>query len=171
MKLSRTVRVAVAISVVAGTVAGLAQIGRAAPADPTAVNAAERLRVPTGYRTLYQTLGSFAITADSGQGSKDTHAVYASPGANDVYREKEHFPDATVPVKEVFATSRDEVTTGAVSHPGTLKSWLVMATDSEGTHPPPLPGDGCGWSCFDADKPLKTASTDDDSDWKDATGP
>jgi hypothetical protein len=63
MKLSRIVGVAVAVSLVAGTVAALAQISGAAPADPTAnvVDAAEHLRVPTDYRTLYQALGSWAI--------------------------------------------------------------------------------------------------------------
>jgi len=80
MKLSRTVGLAVAVSLVAGTVAQLAQIGGAAPARPTAnvVDAAGHLRVPADYRTRYQALGSWAIAADSGQGSKEMHAVYAS---------------------------------------------------------------------------------------------
>ena len=82
MKLSRTVGLAVAVSLVAGTVAALAQISGATPAGPTAnvVDAAGHLRVPADYRTLYQALGSWAIAADSGQGSKEMHAVYASPG-------------------------------------------------------------------------------------------
>jgi hypothetical protein len=71
MKLSRTVGLAVAVSLAAGTVAALAQISGAAPADPTAnvVDAAGHLRVPADYRTLYQALGSWAIAADIGQGS------------------------------------------------------------------------------------------------------
>jgi hypothetical protein len=83
MKLSRTVGVAVAVSLVAGTAAALAQISGAAPADPTAnvVDAAGHLRVPADYRTLYQALGSWAIAADSGQGSKEMRTVYASPSA------------------------------------------------------------------------------------------
>ena len=83
MKLSRTVGVAIAVSLVAGTVAALAQVSGAAPADPTAnvVDAAGHLRVPADYRTVYQALGSWAIAANSGQGSKEMHAVYASPGA------------------------------------------------------------------------------------------
>ena len=70
MKLSRTVGLTVAVSLVAGTVAALDQISGAA-ADPTAnvVDAAGHLRVPADYRTLYQTLGSWAIAADSGAGS------------------------------------------------------------------------------------------------------
>ena len=84
MKLSRTVGLAIAVSLVAGTVAALAQISGAAPADPTTnvMDAAGHLRVPADYRTLYQALGSWAIAADSGQGSKEMHAVYASPGGN-----------------------------------------------------------------------------------------
>jgi hypothetical protein len=138
MKLSRTVGLAVAVSLVAGTVAALAQISGAAPAGPTAnvVDAAGHLRVPADYRTLYQALGSWAIAADSGQGSKEMHAVYASPGAIDAYRKTGHFPDGA-----------------------------VLVRDSKGTHPGnPLWGDGWGWSWFDADKPLKTTSTDYHSD-------
>jgi hypothetical protein len=167
MKLSRTVGLAVAVSLVAGTVAALAQISGAAPADPTAnvVDAAGHLRVPADYRTLYQALGSWAIAADSGQGSKEMHAVYASPGAIDAYRKTGHFPDGAVLVKEVFATSTNEMTTGTVSHADKLKGWFVMVRDSKGTHSGnPLWGDGWGWSWFDADKPLKTTSTDYHSD-------
>src|SRR5690242_1131258 len=69
MKLSRTVGMAVAVSLVAGTGATLAQISGVAPTDPAAnvVDAAGHLRVPADYRTLYQALGSWAIAADSGQ--------------------------------------------------------------------------------------------------------
>ena len=74
MKLLRTVGLAVAVSLVAGAVAALAQISGAAPADPTAnvVDPAGHLRVPADYRTLYQAIGSWAIAADSGQGSKES---------------------------------------------------------------------------------------------------
>jgi Cytochrome P460 len=165
MKLSRTVGLAVAVSLVA--VAALAQISGAGPASPTAnvVDAAGHLRVPADYRTLYQALGSWAIAGDSGQGTKEIHAVYASPGAIDAYRKTGHFPDGAVLVKEVFATSTNEMTTGTVSHADKLKGWFVMVRDSKGTHPGnPLWGDGWGWSWFDADKPLKTTSTDYHSD-------
>ncbi|WP_245476342.1 cytochrome P460 family protein [Bradyrhizobium sp. Leo170] len=148
MKLSRTVGLAVAVSLVAGTVAALAQISGAAPADPTAnvVDAAGHLRVPADYRTLYQALGNWAIAADSGQGSKEMHAVYASAGAIDAYRKTGHFPDGAVLVKEVLETSTNEITTGTVSHADKLKGWFVMVRDSKGTHPGnPLWGDGWGW--------------------------
>ncbi|HEY2757001.1 MAG TPA: cytochrome P460 family protein, partial [Pseudolabrys sp.] len=137
MKLPRTVGLAVAVSLVAGTVTALAQISGAAPAGPTAnvVDAAGNLRVPADYRTLYQALGTWAIAADSGQGSKEIHAVYASPGAIDAYRKTGHFPDGAVLVKEVFETSTNEMTTGTVSHADKLKGWFVMVRDSKGTHP------------------------------------
>ena len=72
MKLSRTVGLAVAVSLDTRTVAALAQISGAAPAGPTAnvVDAAGHLRVPADYRTLYQALGSWAIAADSAQGRR-----------------------------------------------------------------------------------------------------
>jgi hypothetical protein len=120
MKLSRMVGQAVAVSLVAGTVAAIA------PADPTAnvVDAAGHLRVPADYRTLYQALGSWAIAADSGGGSKEMHTVYAPPGAMDAYRKTGRFPDGAVLVKEVFATSTNEMATGTVSHADKLKGWL-----------------------------------------------
>src|SRR2546430_2325139 len=132
MKLLKTVGLAVAVSLVAGTLAAIAQISGAAPADPTAnvVDAAAHLRVPADYRTLYQALGSWAIAADSGEGSKEMHTVYASPGAIDAYRKTGHFPDGAVLVKEVFATSTNEMTTGTVSHADKLKGWFVMVRDS-----------------------------------------
>lgn len=37
------------------------------------------MHVPTDYRTTYQTLGSWAVAADNGPGSKQLHVVYASP--------------------------------------------------------------------------------------------
>ena len=53
MKLLRTVGLTVAVSLVAGAVAALAQISGAAPADPTAnvVDAAGHLRVPARGRS------------------------------------------------------------------------------------------------------------------------
>ena len=151
MKLSRTIGLTVAVSLVAGAVAALGQIGgAAAPADPTAnvVDAAGHLRVPADYRTLYQALGSWAIATDSGQGSKEMHTVYASPGAIDAYRKTGHFPDGAVLVKEVFETSTNEMTTGTVSHADKLKGWFVMVKDNKGTHPAirygAMGGDGRG---------------------------
>ena len=58
------------------------------------------LHVPSGYRTAYQTLGSWALAGDDGPGSKQLHGVYASPGTVAGY-----FPDGTVFVKEVFNTT------------------------------------------------------------------
>jgi Cytochrome P460 len=163
MQSSTTVGLAVAVSLVTGAVVALAQISGAAPAAATAnvADAAGHLRVPANYRTLYQTLGTWAIAADSDQGSKEMHIVYASPGAIDAYQKTGHFPDGAVLVKEVSATSTNKMTTGTVSHVDKLKGWFVMVKDSKNTHPGnPLWGDGWGWSWFDADKPLKTTSTD-----------
>jgi hypothetical protein len=117
------------------------------------------LHVPDGYRTTYQLLGSWAIAADRGQGSKELHVVYASPGAIDAYRKDGHFPDNTVLVKEVYQAATAQMTTGTVSHADTLKGWFVMAKDNNGRHPGnELWGDGWGWSWFDAAEPSKTTS-------------
>jgi hypothetical protein len=124
-------------------------------------DAAGNLHVPADYRTTYQSLGSWAVAAEQGQGLKELHAVYASPGTIDAYRKNGVFPDGTVLVKEVFQTAIGQMTTGTVSHAEALKGWFVMVKDSKGTHPDnKLWGSGWGWSWFDAANPAKTTSTD-----------
>jgi hypothetical protein len=119
------------------------------------------LRVPRDYQTAYQPLGSWAVAADEGRGSKELHVVLASPGSVEAYRKNGRFPDGTVLVKEVFKTATKEMTTGTVSHADELKGWFVMVKDSAGRYPGnALWGDGWGWSWFDAANPTKTTSTD-----------
>jgi hypothetical protein len=131
------------------------------PKTESVADANGNLHVPDDYRTAYQFLGSWAVAADEGQGSKDIHVVYASPGTVTAYRKDGHFPDGAVLVKEVFKAATAPMTTGTVSHADTLKGWFVMVRDSKGRRPGnKLWGDGWGWSWFDADKPTKTTSTD-----------
>jgi hypothetical protein len=61
----------------------------------TAVDAEGNLRVPPDYRTTYEALGSWAIAADEGRGSKELHFVLASPGSIEAYRKDGRFPDGT----------------------------------------------------------------------------
>jgi Cytochrome P460 len=126
-----------------------------------AVDAEGNLRVPLDYRTTYEALGSWAIAADEGRGSKELHFVLASPGSIEAYRKDGRFPDGTVLVKEVFETATKDMTTGTVSHAEKLKGWFVMVKDSASRYPGnALWGDGWGWSWFDAADPTKTTSTD-----------
>ena len=126
-----------------------------------AVDAEGNLHVPPDYRTTYEALGSWAIAADEGRGSKELHVVLASPGSIEAYRKAGRFPDGTVLVKEVFKTATKEMTTGTVSHADELKGWFVMVKDSAGRHRGnALWGDGWGWSWFDAANPTKTTSSD-----------
>ena len=80
------------------------------PKAEAVVDAAGNLHVPDDYRTTYQFLGSWAVAADQGQGSKELHVVYASPGTIAAYRRDGRFPDGAVLVKEVFqaATGRND---------------------------------------------------------------
>src|SRR5262249_16252375 len=64
---------------------------------------------------------SWAVAADQGQGSKQLHVVYASPGTIAAYRTDGRFPDGAVLVKEVFKAATGQMTTGTVSHAETLK--------------------------------------------------
>src|SRR5262245_33146089 len=95
---------------------------------------AGNLHVPDTYRTTYELLGSWAVAADQGQGSKQLHVVYASPGTIAAYRMDGRFPDGAVLVKEVFKAATGQMTTGTVSHAETLKGWFVMMKDSKGRH-------------------------------------
>jgi Cytochrome P460 len=134
-------------------------IGSASQTE-AAVDAEGSLHVPREYRTTYQPLGSWAVAADEGRGSKELHVVLASPGSVEAYRKDGRFPDGTVLVKEVFEAATKEMTTGTVSHANKLKGWFVMVKDSAGRYPGnALWGDGWGWSWFDAANPTKTTST------------
>jgi hypothetical protein len=163
MKTSTTIAIAIVAALVGSAVTLMLVKGVSSSGSETRASVVDEngsLRVPDSYRTRYQHLGSWAIAADSGRSSKEMHDVYASPGAIDAYRASGRFPDGTVLVKEVFGTSTAGMTTGTVSHATTLKGWFVMVRDSGNTRRGnPLWGDGWGWSWFDADKPLKTTST------------
>ena len=120
------------------TVTAQGQMGTTAPdSGPKAeaiVDEAGNLHVPDAYRTTYQSLGSWAVAADKGQGSKELHVVYTSPKTIAAYRKDGHFPDGAVLVKEVFQAATGQMTTGIVSHAETLKGWFVMMKDSNGRH-------------------------------------
>jgi hypothetical protein len=136
--------------------------GRAAK---SVVDSDGNIHVPENYRLDYQYLGSWAVAADQGSGSKQIHSVFASPGAAKAYRAGGAFPHGTVLVKEVFEATTAPMTTGTVSHANTLKGWFVMVRDTSGEHAGNnLWGEGWGWSWFDAGNPTRTTSTDYKSD-------
>ena len=125
------------------------------------VDANGNLRVPADYRTVYQSLGSWTVLADNGQGAEEIHTVYASPGTIVAYRKDGRFPDGSVLVKEVFQAATGTMTTGTVGYAQTLMGWFVMVKDSNNSYPGnKLWGDGWGWSWFDAADRSKTTSTD-----------
>jgi hypothetical protein len=164
MRIGGTLRVALAGLSVIGAVTAYGHVEtRSQYSGTTAAVVGDKgnLRVPADYRTAYQMLGSWAVAAADGPGSKQLHVVYASPGTIAAYRKDGHFPDGTVLVKEVFNTTTKQMTTGIVSSAGTLAGWFVMLKDNVGRFPGnKLWGDGWGWSWFDATNPQKTTSTD-----------
>ncbi|HEX3496039.1 MAG TPA: cytochrome P460 family protein [Methylocella sp.] len=165
MKIVGIVSISIVGLLAAVSVTAYGQMGLSAATNgqnaEVVVDTIGNLRVPADYRTAYQSLGSWAVAADKGPGSKEIHVVYASPGTIAAYRKDGRFPDGSVLVKEVFQTDTGEMTTGTVSHAQTLKGWFVMMKDSKDSHPGnKLWGDGWGWSWFDAANPSKTTSTD-----------
>lgn len=123
------------------------------------------LRVPSGYRTSYQFLGTWAIADDKNKGAKDFHVVYASPGTIDAYRKNGRFADGSVLVKEVLQSTTQKMTTGTVSRAQKLVGWFVMVKESKNVHPNnKLWGNGWAWSYFDAKSTTKTTSTNFQTD-------
>jgi Cytochrome P460 len=154
METANVVGITIAVSIMFATAA----YGQKAEAVE---DAAGNLHVPEAYRATYQSLGSWAVSADQGKGSKELHLVYTSPGTVAAYSRDGHFPDGAVLVKEVYEAATAPMTTGTVSHAGTLKGWFVMVKDSNGRHAGnKLWGEGWGWSWFDAANPVKTTSKD-----------
>src|SRR5215469_12065554 len=96
----------VGIAVISGIVAavGYAQVNTPPSPDASTAIVDEKgnMHVPDGYRTTYETLGSWAIATDEGKGAKELHVVYASPGTIAAYRRDGRFSEGTVLVKEVF---------------------------------------------------------------------
>jgi hypothetical protein len=161
----RTLNVVAMCVIGIAAIAGVAAYGPTLPGDgPRTLATADangNLHVPDSYRTTFQLLGTWAVASDQGQGAKQLHVVYASPGAIAEYRKDGRFSDGTVLVKEVFEAHTAQMTTGTVSSAGTLKGWFVMVRDSKGRYPGnKLWGDGWGWSWFDAANPSKTTSSD-----------
>ena len=143
-----------------------AQAGYSGNAE-SAADALGNLRVPEGYRTTYEYLGSWSVADEKKTGAKQIHMVYASPGTITAYRQSGRFPDGTVLVKEVYAAATSPMTTGIVSHAQKLAGWFVLVRDDNARHAGnKLWGDGWGWSWFDADSPSKTTSTDYRTDCK-----
>lgn len=172
MKINRFASVAslAAVSIALSSALVFAASGRsmaagAAPRYAPPVDAKGNLHVPSNYRRAYEYLGSWAIAADSGSGSKQIHEVYASPGTIEAYRKTGKFPAGTTLIKEVFATRTSPMTTGTVSRVGKLQGWFVMVRDDRNDHPGnPLWAQGWGWSWFDAGKPETTTSKSFQSD-------
>lgn len=130
-------------------------------ATAAVVDSKGNMQVPADYQTAYQMLGTWAVAAKDGPGSKEMHVVYASPGTVAAYRKTGHYPDGTVLVKEVFKTTTKSMTTGTVSSADTLAGWFVMVKDDVGRFPSnKLWGDGWGWAWFGATDAKKTTSTD-----------
>jgi hypothetical protein len=164
MRIVGVLGVALAGLSVFGAVTAYGQIDTRPRYDGTTASVVDEtgnLRVPADYRTDYEVLGTWAVAAEDGPGSKQLHVVYASPGTIAAYRKDRHFPDGTVLVKEVFNTTTENMTTGTVSHAGELAGWFVMVKDNVGRFPEnKLWGADWGWAWFEATDPEKTTSTD-----------
>ena len=85
------------------------------PETEKVVDASGNLRVPGDYRTAYEHLGTWAVAADQGPGTKQIHTVYASPGTTAAGPGAGFADGSGLLVKEVFSAATDAMTTGTVS--------------------------------------------------------
>src|SRR5262249_31612545 len=87
------------------------------------VDAKGNIRKPADYRDRHQALGVYTVLDPKGN---EMHYTYASPGTAEFYRKNKKFADGTVLVKEVFATSHAQLTTGDAHWAEKTKVWFVM---------------------------------------------
>lgn len=131
----------------------------AAASDPQAL-----LYVPDAdYRRDWALLGTFSVLADDPEaGAKEFHVVYTQPENVDAYRKTGTFPDGAILVKDVFATTTEYLTTGAVSYADKLAGRFVMVKDQANQYAgtSPLWGDGWGWAFYEGGETKKTVTTD-----------
>jgi hypothetical protein len=129
------------------------------------VDANGTIRKPPDFRDRYKTLGTYMVLAPNGN---EMHYTDASPGSAEFYRKNKRFADGTVLVKEVFATTHAQLTTGDAHWAKSTKVWFVMIEDDKKRFPDnPLWGNGWGWALFKADAPDVQVATDfkKDSPW------
>lgn len=116
------------------------------------------IRKPTGYRDLYELLGTYTVLDPKGD---QMHVTYASSGTAEYYRKTGKFPDGAVLVKEIFGTDHAKLTTGEAYWAKGLNVWFVKIKDTKNRFPNnKLWGDGWGWALFKADAPDKQVATD-----------
>lgn len=127
------------------------------------------IRVPAvDFRAEWTALGTWVVNGgdvvDDVSGAQGLHVTYTQPGVVTHYREHGAFPDGAVLVKELLGAGTQLMTTGVISHPGSLQGWFVMVKDTKGrfTETPNagLWGDGWGWAYFDATDPHETTTQD-----------
>jgi hypothetical protein len=159
---SRIALAAAAFAILTGAATRLQSRDHGAPSGFDLVDKAGNIRIPPGYRDLYQALGTYAVLDPKGN---ELHFTYASPGTAEHYRKTGQFADGTVLVKEVFATTHAQLTTGDAHWPSGTKVWFVMIKDAKGRFPGnPLWGDGWGWALYKSDAPDKQVATNYQAD-------
>jgi Cytochrome P460 len=106
------------------------------------VDANGTIRKPPDFRDWSQTLGTYMVLAPN---RNEMHYTYASPGSAEFYRKNKRFAGGTVLVKEVFATTHAQLTTGAT---GRRCTWNVRLLGCSG---------GAATDAFNKDVPEQLA--------------
>jgi hypothetical protein len=132
------------------------------------VDSEGNITMPSGFRTTYVHLGTWALTSqaaaglDLGQTAPGIgfHEVYAQPESVKAYKKTGTWPDGTMLIMEVSAIRWDDLPTGHVMSADEQAEWFVMVKDGRGRFSNnPNWGDGWGWALFKAGDPKKNVST------------
>ena len=115
---------------------------------------------PVGFRDGWVHLGTWFVEDDEQAKGPGIHDVYAQREHVEGFRERGTWPDGSVLVKTVRGTRAGAKTTGNAHWAGDVEVWFVMVRDRENRFPENQAwGEGWGWALFEADAPMKNATT------------
>ncbi len=123
------------------------------------VDAKGAISLPADFRLTLSHLGSWFVPSGDASGF---HDVYVDAAGVEGYREDGAFPDGTIIVKELRASTAGDYTTGQGVHYANseLKQWFVMVKDTNGRFQGNDNwGDGWGWALFKTDSNGRNVSS------------
>ena len=131
---------------------------------PTVPKWEKALHVPKNdYRSEWAYLGAYSVQADNPEdGAKELHVVYTDAKNIAAFKKDGIFPDGAVIIKDVFATSTEDLTTGRASYANSLEGRFVMVKDTGDKYADksPLYGSGWGWAFYKGDETTRAETTD-----------
>lgn len=124
--------------------------GDKSPAFSPYVDAKGEISLPSDFETKFVHIGTVSVAPKPGEPVNEIHGTYTRLEDLEAFRRDGHFPDGAVLVKDVRATTNENLTTGSAAYAANVKVWFVMIKDAKGRFPEnELWGDGWGWGLFE----------------------